>query len=545
MELSFVVDAVRRYWWLVVMCAVLGGLPGLALRLDAAAEFESRAVLLVVPARDARVQINVTSENERYVLGQLSVLQSNSLAERVSEQLDDGTTAKEVLDSLSLNHLVETDIVEVAVRTSGAVRAQTIADAYVDAYIALLQDQVRLSQSPDIAAMDLQLSDIQLRLSTVDEAIAAAMAPFLETDAGPTGGIQQIPTPDQVVPGLVSERQILLTQYNQIFTSRNELSIGSSLRVATEVVERATTPAARAGGSGALVVVAGAMVGGFLGVLGAVALARVSRRVLSRRQVGELLGHPVVGVTSFPRFDEHNLADVSRGLTADQRDLIEGIRIRAEAGARPGFPVVVVVAGAEPCATVSMLAAALAVRWADEDLEALLIDADPVDPSTSRVFAPDKPGLRDLIGVDTGRSVSFTPGDFSTPIGMDNPAVVGLGRGQGPFRREEAEGVVASAAGFDAIVIDVGGLMESTAGLQLAGIADAVVLVVSHEALTTSVVSSQINLARSTALVLPVWSLVASERGVARRRRSRTLSQEGSGRHGSFPSAGPDAVPAR
>ena len=63
MELSFIVDAVRRYLWVVVTFAVFGAIPGLANRLDAVAEFESRAVLLVEPARDARVQINVTSEN--------------------------------------------------------------------------------------------------------------------------------------------------------------------------------------------------------------------------------------------------------------------------------------------------------------------------------------------------------------------------------------------------------------------------------------------------------------------------------------------------
>jgi len=505
MELSFIFDAVRRYLWIVVMFAVLGSLPALAIQLGADAEFESRAVLLVVPARDARVQINVTNENERYVLGQLAVLQSRALAERVAVSLDDGTTASALLSTLSLNHIPETDIVEVVVRTPVPERSSTIADAYVDAYVASLSEPVDIARSPEIGVLDDELSDIRERLSTVDGAIGEAMAPFLVIDGDPTGSrLQQIPTPAQVVPSLVSEQQILLTEYDQALTARNELQRGSVLRVSTEVIERATTPLDPIGGRGGLLMVAGALVGGFLGVLSAVILARLSSRVASRRSVEEMLGGPMLGPVSFPRFDRHGLATVSQGLTSGQHELVDALRIRAEADAPPGAPLLVVVAGAESCGTVSPLAAALAARWAVEGVTTLLIDANFGDPSISRELAPDRPGIHELLHVESGENASVA--DVATPTKIHLLAVVGPGSGRGPFRRQDAEWLVASASGTDVIVIDVGGLMESTAGLQFAAIADMVVLVVSHRARTSSVKSAQRYLANSDTLLLPVWS---------------------------------------
>ena len=224
---------------------------------------------------------------------------------------------------------------------------------------------------------------------------------------------------------------------------------------------------------------------------------------------------------SFPTFDRHGLAAVSHGLTARQHELIDALRIRAEAVARPGAPLLVVVAGAEPCETVTPLAAAMAVRWAVDGMNTLLIDADLGDPSISRQLAPDRPGIHELVRAESGKNDSAASvADVATPTSIDRLAVVGPGLGRGPFRRQEAERLVASASGTDVIVIDVGGLMESTAGLQFAAIADVVVLVVSPKERMASVQSAQRFLANSHATLLPVWPHERRRRRGSRRDRA-------------------------
>ena len=103
----------------------------------------------------------------------------------------------------------------------------------------------------------------------------------------------------------------------------------------------------------------------------------------------------------------------------------------------------------------------------------------------------------------------------------------GLGRGQ--LRRIDVERLLAYAAmEADATVIDVGCLMDSAAGLQLATLADTVVLVVSNRAAATSIDSARRYLAPAEALVLPVWAELGRARSVWSRagfRRSRGVDE--------------------
>ena len=58
MELSFVISAVRRRWWLVVIFAVLGALAARELSKPGVTEYEANAVLLVQPPTGTNVGFN-------------------------------------------------------------------------------------------------------------------------------------------------------------------------------------------------------------------------------------------------------------------------------------------------------------------------------------------------------------------------------------------------------------------------------------------------------------------------------------------------------
>ena len=87
MELPFLLSAMRRYIWVVVLGAVLGAIPGVALALTASEFYESRAVLLIAPPTDARSLAPVATDPDRYLAGELSVLESYS--DQVAERIDE------------------------------------------------------------------------------------------------------------------------------------------------------------------------------------------------------------------------------------------------------------------------------------------------------------------------------------------------------------------------------------------------------------------------------------------------------------------------
>src|SRR4051794_17503356 len=98
MEFSYVATAVRRYWWVVVLCVAIGLVPVIARR-SSTQEYVARAVLLVSPPSDSRVQVTFNNDPDRYVIGQLSVLRSSSLADQVAKKIE-GETAVSIASAI-------------------------------------------------------------------------------------------------------------------------------------------------------------------------------------------------------------------------------------------------------------------------------------------------------------------------------------------------------------------------------------------------------------------------------------------------------------
>ena len=128
MELGYIVSALRRRFWLVVVFAVLGLLTGLALTgRHTAADYETRAVLLVQPPASATGTFSFSNDPDRYVIGQVPVLEGSGLAERVAAKIP-GETVGSIQHAVSIEHRPKTDVVDVVVRHSDPERAQLIAN---------------------------------------------------------------------------------------------------------------------------------------------------------------------------------------------------------------------------------------------------------------------------------------------------------------------------------------------------------------------------------------------------------------------------------
>ena len=477
MELSFVVSAVKRYWWLALGGLLLGSAVGVTLRGDTETLYQSKALLYIAPPSVSPATAGASSD--RYVAGQLLVLGSQSAAEAVALLIGDGATAQSILSTLSVVQAQNTDIVELTVSTPDARMSQAISKVYVQQYFANLQTQVDSTRNSSLAGVDAKLVELQAQLTAIDTAIAAAMAPYLPA-AGtvcPTT-CPPIPPIEQVVPNLVSEKQSALAQYQGVSATKNELELGEQVRVSSQVVQAATLPTVPLVSSNRKILAAGVLGGLVFGLVLAVVAARVSRRVLDNEEASEILQVPVVG--SVPRYRISNdRRAVVEYLPASATPFIDHLRVRTDALDRQHHALVVLVTGTDVAVGTTSLAGALANRFALNGADVLVVDADPLHSELSELFELQPAGLPAYSGGPPrapGTAAVLRPTRVPT---LQVVAAAEMMDSGSVLRREDVPKLLARLDPLaDVIIVDGGPFLGAASTVQFAHIADAVVLAI-------------------------------------------------------------------
>ena len=528
MELSFVVNAVRRYWWIFVACLVLGAIPGLLLTEEGTPQYESLGTILVSPPSESLFQVSFTNDPDRYVVSQLSILRSEALADRVatrvSDELERDVSTFEVASGLTVQHSSRTDIVDLRVSTPDPELSRLVVDAYIDLYFTSLRDQVDDSQQPEIDQLDEQIATLRAQLDAIDGEIEAVMLPYVQREPdAETGAVPPIPTLETVAPSLASARTLVTNEINQVLAAKNELELSGRLRVTSQVVQRATLPAAPIIESNRLLVAAGLAAGGLLGLIAAVVVARLSRTALDENQVGELLGAAGVGELPHARAVGKNRRAPVEHLPERLVPFVDALCVRAEANAKVGEALTVVVVGLERGSGTTTLAGAMANRYAANGSQVVLIDADPRDPELSRLFSAGSsgiPGLLATAGTDNGLPRRNREGlriDPYSPTAMRGLRVVGIGdKGTATgLRRQNVPDVIdITRRSAHVVVFDGGPLMDAASSVQLTQLVDAVVLAIPTRRLytrTLQVVATRLRSRRGE--LLPVWVPATRRRG--------------------------------
>jgi capsular polysaccharide biosynthesis protein len=480
LELSFVGGALRRYWWIVLVTAILGAVPGLIARHEAVGKYEATSELLISPPSQTATQVSNSNDPDRYVIGQLSVLNSSELAEQVAAKIGNGQDAGSIAQAVTISHVPKTDIVQVKAATTTPELSQKIANAYAEAYIAKLQAQVSQVDQPQVQALDTQLNDLLTKLTAVNQQIAAAMAPYL--DAKPvsaTSGYPPIPDEATVVPELVTQRETMLSQYNQLLQTKTQLQLNNQLQVNSQIVQQASSPTQLSLPRSSLYVVIGFVAGAFVGAVSAVLLARVGSRAVNADQVGEELGFPVVG--RMPKLN--NLKNDKRhaleALEPHASHFVDNLCVRTEARVRHGRAATILVVGTQRSSGATTLASALAARFGTGGSEVLLVDTNVRRPELTVLYAQaGQTGLPGLLGVESGESV---PAEVFSATNTRNVRVVGVGpRGDAPpIRRQTVPHLIDVATSqAQVVIVDGGPLLDAAANARLAEMVDAIVLTI-------------------------------------------------------------------
>lgn len=483
MELAFLTSAVRRYFWIVVLGAVLGALPGLYMTVTAEEFYESRAVLLIAPPTQTRATVvNYQGDPDRYVAGEMSVLES--LSDRVAESVE-GVAPGDLAANVTFEQQPLTDVVVIVAKAATPELAQQIADAYVTEYFEVLRTQLAGTQGPAIEEIDLELEELKTEMDALDAQIATAMARFIEREA--------VPTVEQVAPQLASEKAALTASYSELQATRSELNSG--LRVASRTVREANLPTEPVSSSSRMLILAGIVAGGFLGLLAAVVVARLSRSVIDDEQAEEILGHYLVGtMPDWPELGTGRAA-IFDPPGAQIEQFLDSLGVRVEAVGQGTGTVTAVVCGVRSSAGTTTLASALAVQLASPDVTVLLVDGDRQHPEISALLG-SAGGNADHEVVDT----TVDNLQFVTLAGL-----TALASSPGGDRRPNAETQLSVASSYaDVVIIDGGALMGSASTVQLSRVCDVVLLAIPRRQSTRGLegVSNEL---RSRNHLLPVW----------------------------------------
>ena len=472
MELSFVIAALRRNGWVIVVCSVLGFFASLSIE-PPRAQFESNGLLLLSPSGfDGGVAY--ANQPDRFVLTQLGVLQAEGLADRVAERVNAGSSLEETAGSVSRNtemtQNLDSDTVNIATTTGQALRSQLIAQAYLDLYIEEARATVEGTSQPELDRLGTEIDRVETELASVQQQIVAVMAPFLPSTSDEI--TKQIPAPGIVAPELTTRLDNLTAQLKALNLSRIALESEVFSSFNSIIVQDATLPVSAIGNSTALLTAALVFVATTLGFIIALVWTRFSDRVLDDLQASEILGMPIVGELDHSRSLRRSPLVACDNLPSSLIPVIDQLSVRAEALGSVTEPLTVAVVGTQRVAGTTTLATAMAGRFSAAEFEVVLVDLDASDPYLSEAFG----GIR-----GEGLAAVFTPNPERAFIRTGRTGVTLLGRGHRAVSiRRDLVGEVLDVAKSRAhiVIIDAGSVLDAAATVELCDLVDAVVLAV-------------------------------------------------------------------
>ncbi len=522
-------SAVWRDRKLVGTIVVIGFLIGLALGFVARtyAPIVAEASFLVSEARTPTVfGASDPADQERVVADQIAILQSPAVLAAAAENLAAITGETLSVDDfekkLSIRWSTDSNVATAAFRADSREEAIGGANALLDAYQALLEEQTtansraaiqliddaiaeqqatidRLQEDllnrGEVEALSLQLpglieraADIVERLGTTNQATTRqALEEELDSITGQIEVIRlttDVAPAQAVAPSLQRTLENAVDEQAALISRRNELAVEAEVNKAPAAVfSPARTVATNSGTLPLRIAFAGAMVGLLVGA--AVAFARSSRTAVVNHgeEVAQLIGAPMLAnITDFPGeqiSSDLPVRDHPRSIAAEGfRFLAASLHARAPHLVNRSVVVVGIgVGGGQTTTTANMALAA-----ASEGARVLMIDADFGNQALTHMFGVDPQevkGITDVVAGDLPLASGLT--DIDVPRGELSL----ISRGQvtvgaaGFFRSEAADTFLYKLRSeSDLILVDTPPLLQVAYATTLASKVGAAILVV-------------------------------------------------------------------
>jgi len=474
MELSFVANAVLRRWWVVLAIGFIGLVGGFIAGRSERQVYESRALLSLAPASSANS--SDFFDPDRYIAGQITVLRSGELAERVAASLDgQGIEVRPAAarELTSAEQLAGTNIVQIAAEAGSPELARALAQQYAEEYIASLRARAADFNSGDLQALRVREDELLAEIEALSEDIAAAVDRYLILNQNEDGSSVQLPSLSVLAPVAEANRQVRVSELNGVLSAITDLELAAA-KVNSEIVSNADVPRAPVAESSVLLVAFGLAFGLVLGVSLAVIWSVWSPNILDDQEASDIAGTAVVGNLALTPVIDTGIRAALLTPIARELPAVEQLAVRCEATGGDATPLVVTVTGTDRGAGVSTLSVALAERFSSVGARVVLVDGDGLSGGLTRVARSAAPGVSELVSSDG----PVDPSDYLIELG-GGASLLGLGLDQAGsrIRWSAVERVLdVAAGGGDVVIVDAGPLMASGSAQRFVELADVTVL---------------------------------------------------------------------
>jgi len=418
-ELRQYLDILKRRKWMIVQATVIVAVAAYLFASMKTPMYQSSARVLLRP-NDAAEQlypgysVEVFSDPDRYVSGQLDIIQSEAVATLAAEELPGTDDPASLLGEVSAGQGGLTDVVDITGHSIDPVRARDVANSFARGYIENRRQYAVAGLKKAVDELDTKLAELERTIADYDARIgdggiavgatteparpegSGIEAPTQPGIEGPTGtGLDDgaLPTSDEA---LKAARYAAATQYQSLFFRQQELMVDMSLkRGNAELIADAETPTTPVSPKPMRDGTLGAFVGLLLGVGFAFLREQLDDRLRSRADAEQATGLPVLA--ELPR-SEHASIGAPAAIANPQSPLAESVRSLRTSLAFLGVdkPIKrVLVTSPGPGDGKSTVAANLAAVYAQAGQNTVLISGDMRRPTIERIFAVE-PGHRGL-----------------------------------------------------------------------------------------------------------------------------------------------------
>jgi capsular exopolysaccharide synthesis family protein len=390
-DLSGSIAILKRRWWLLILVPILLAVGVYELSSLRAANYSATATLLVsnVGAPSGNPSNDVTAAT---LLAQTyrGLVTSPPVLQGVITDLHLPESPMQLSQLVTVAADPSSQVIRITTKYRSAQTAANISNSVGDHFVTFLAD--------------LQKAGLNQSSQTLRDSIDKARRDRdnASTELAALQAAPGTPTPEQAAR--ITSLNALLSQYQTTYSNLLELQQRVDLtqfapQNGVSLVVRALAPSNPAG-SIRLLATVGAFLAGFGGtVVGIVMAEQASPRVRSRKDVRRASDLPML--IAVPATHDKDAIEVVREPRSAMSEAIHSLRAQIWLEARNREATAILVTNPGPREGASIVAANLAVSFAQAGQRTILVDGDLTEPSLWKMFAkdPKHPGLAELSAV--------------------------------------------------------------------------------------------------------------------------------------------------
>jgi Mrp family chromosome partitioning ATPase len=290
-------DALRRFWWVVVLFtiggAIVGGLPAPQSAADSITRYTANHTILVSSPSQ-----NGVSYTDPQAFNQIQLFATTGeVPERAAEALGYDGSPAQLASTVTAVTDQQTGALQITTTQATADEAVAIADAFGDeliTYLAERQDQLRQDR---LASTLTRLDELEARIQEVEADVLIPPSNLDDQGAAPT----EDPVARAQLDALSRQYSVVFEQFDALQQDQGQLVLTTLERAQPIAITEQGLSAPRSRAGRALL---GAIAGFAIGVGVALVLGRADRKIRTPQQAEEVLG--LAANTSIPAVRHHD-----------------------------------------------------------------------------------------------------------------------------------------------------------------------------------------------------------------------------------------------